>query len=137
MTRSVRKVETSSPPITVMLAEDEILVRHLARDVLSSEGYRVLEAGDGQEAVEIAKDFDGQIDLLVTDIVMPRMSGIELTDALRRTRPGIPAVLLSGYPDRLGEVEDVQIPDCSFLPKPFRPSELLEVVRKAGAVVPQ
>ncbi len=85
-----------------MLAEDEILVRHLARDVLSSEGYRVLEAGDGQEAVEIAADFDGPIDLLVTDIVMPRMSGIELTDTLRRTRPGIPAVLLSGYPDRVG-----------------------------------
>lgn len=118
--------------LTVLLVEDEELVRELSGSALRAAGYRVIEACDGVEALERLAEI-GEIDLLVSDIVMPRMNGTELTRRLRADRPHVPVVLTSGYPDRLGRRDDEPIPSCSYLPKPFRPSELLEVVEKAAA----
>ncbi|NNL84267.1 MAG: response regulator [Myxococcales bacterium] len=124
-----------SGQLTVLLVEDELLVRELARDALRSAGYRVIEACDGVDALERLAEV-GEIELLVSDIVMPRMNGTELTRRVREDYPHVPVVLTSGYPDRLGNTDAAPIPACSYLPKPFRPSELLEVVQKAAASRP-
>ncbi len=129
-------VPTRASPVstlTILLVEDETRVRELAGEALRTAGYRVVEASDGVEALERLAEV-GPIDLLVSDIVMPRMNGVELTRRLRAEQPDVPVVLVSGYPDRLGGADATPIPACSYLPKPFRPSELLEMVAKAAAV---
>src|SRR5688572_13501822 len=82
---------------TVLLVEDEEAVRSLARYLLGQCGYKVLVAAHGAEALEVAARHPGAIDLLVTDVIMPRMNGPQLAEALSRTHPGIGLVYISGY----------------------------------------
>jgi CheY-like chemotaxis protein len=114
---------------TVLLVEDEAGVRHLARDVLSRYGYRVLEAGDGSEALRLATAHEGPIDLLLTDVVMPGMSGAELAEQFRVVRPEARVLYASGYADdavmRHGITGGVP-----FLQKPFEPDDLVRQVRE-------
>jgi two-component system, cell cycle sensor histidine kinase and response regulator CckA len=114
---------------TVLLVEDEAGVRHLARDVLSGFGYRVLEAPDGSEALRLAVAHDGPIDLLLTDVVMPGMSGAELAERFQILRPGTRVLYASGYADdaviRHGVTDGVP-----FLQKPFEPDDLVRRVRE-------
>jgi two-component system cell cycle sensor histidine kinase/response regulator CckA len=115
----------------VLLVEDEDAVRKLARYVLEDHGYTVIEAVDAETALALLSG-DPQLDLLVTDLVMPGMSGRDLALRVRATNPQIGVVFMSGYaPDtnRLAE-----IPDSHFLPKPFTPTEL---IRAVGAVQPR
>ncbi|HEY6060180.1 MAG TPA: PAS domain S-box protein, partial [Gemmatimonadales bacterium] len=84
---------------TVLLVEDEAGVRRLAREVLSRYGYRVLEAGDGNEALRVAGAYEGPIDLLLTDVVMPGMSGAELAERFHALRPEAAVLYASGYAD--------------------------------------
>ncbi|HEX5386954.1 MAG TPA: PAS domain-containing protein [Gemmatimonadales bacterium] len=113
----------------LLVVEDEDAVRSLAGRVLAGLGYLVLEAANGREALEIAREYPGSIDLLVTDVVMPEMGGLDLIDALLALRPGIGVVVMSGYmePDHArGTLRDAGIP---FLPKPFSPDGLSRQVR--------
>ena len=114
---------------TVLLVEDERGVRHLARDVLGRYGYRVLEAGDGSEALRLAASHEGSIDLLLTDVVMPGMSGAELAERFLALRPGVRVLFASGYASdavmRHGITDGVP-----FLQKPFEPDELVRRVRE-------
>jgi CheY-like chemotaxis protein len=114
---------------TVLLVEDEAGVRHLARDVLSRYGYRVLEAANGSEALRLAAAHDGPIDLLLTDVVMPGMSGAELAAQFRTVRPAARVLYASGYADdaviRHGVTDGVP-----FLQKPFEPDDLVRRVRE-------
>ena len=114
---------------TVLLVEDEAGVRHLARDVLSRYGYRVLEAANGGEALRLAAAHDGPIDLLLTDVVMPGMSGAELAEQFRTVRPAARVLYASGYADdaviRHGVTDGVP-----FLQKPFEPDDLVRRVRE-------
>ena len=114
---------------TVLLVEDEAGVRRLAREVLSRYGYRVLEAGDGNEALRVAGAHEGPIDLLLTDVVMPGMSGAELAERFHALRPEAPVLYASGYADeavmRLGIRDGVP-----FLQKPFEPDDLVRRVRE-------
>ena len=87
---------------TVLLVEDQAAVRNYIGEVLKEHGYRVLEAANGMEAVEVSGDYGGRIDLLLTDIVMPGMSASEMTLQFLALRPGTPVLRMSGYPDRLG-----------------------------------
>ncbi|HET7600712.1 MAG TPA: PAS domain-containing protein [Gemmatimonadales bacterium] len=115
----------------LLLVEDEDAVRALAGRVLAGLGYVVLEAANGREALQIARDYQGPIDLVLTDVVMPEMGGLELVDALAGVRPGIGVVVMSGYmePERLrADVREAGIP---FLPKPFSPESLAHQVRQA------
>jgi CheY-like chemotaxis protein len=110
---------------TVLLAEDERVVRKLTRELLENEGYRVLEADDGVEALNVAAGHAGRIDLLLTDVVMPRMKGPELADKLRASRPAVRVLFMSGHSER----SDGPLPDVMV--KPFRPQTLAERVRDA------
>jgi PAS domain S-box-containing protein len=116
---------------TVLLVEDYRRVRELARKVLTRQGYRVLTAPSGDDALVVAREFSGTIDVLVTDIVMPGISGTELARQLQETRPGIATVFMSGYP---GETLDSIRHDghgAGFLQKPFTPSALAHAVHEA------
>ena len=115
---------------TVLLVEDEEVVRRLAREILSGNGYRVLEAGNGREALLLSEAHRGEIHLLLTDVVMPKMSGRELTGRIRPLRPGLRILYMSGYTDdailRHGVLED----GIPFLQKPFTPEGLARKVRE-------
>jgi two-component system cell cycle sensor histidine kinase/response regulator CckA len=116
---------------TVLLVEDEDRVRALARLALASSGYTVLEARDGQEALDICQREQGPIHLVVTDIVMPKMSGRELADRLAALRPGIKVLFLSGYPEDAVLRQGVtQGKGRAFLQKPFTPAVLARRVRE-------
>src|SRR3954470_179266 len=116
---------------TILLVEDETPVRALARRVLEQAGYAVLEAADGIEGVRVAEGFEGEIDLLLTDVVMPNLGGRGLVERLRTTRPRMAVLFISGYPD--GEVERAGLTSgrAAYLEKPFSPRMLRETVRQA------
>jgi len=114
---------------TILFAEDEGSVRTVATAVLERQGYRVLEAANGDSAIAIARAFPGHIDLLLTDVVMPGMSGRELADTIRRTRPGIRVMFASGYADDEALLGDVRHDAGTFLQKPFSAQELVHRVR--------
>ncbi len=114
---------------TILLVEDDAAVRELAARALREVGYRVLEAGDGTAALALAGEPLGAIDLLLTDVVMPGQSGGALASELRRTRPSLPVLFISGYPDdtvRAGVEES----EASFLAKPFSPGDLRRAARR-------
>ncbi|MDQ6770640.1 MAG: PAS domain S-box protein [Gemmatimonadota bacterium] len=115
---------------TILLVEDEEAVRGLASRILERQGYRVIPAQHGREAMEIASREMGQIDLVLTDIVMPGMNGRGLVERLSGIRPTIKSLYMSGYTDddiiRRGFIE----PSKSFLQKPFTSEALLQTVRK-------
>lgn len=114
---------------TVLVAEDEPQVRRLAERALRNAGYRVLSAPDGAQALALSRDTPGQIDLLVTDIVMPGMGGPELATAFLADRPGARVLFTSGYTEDVVARQGLAVAGPAFLPKPFTPSELTDRVR--------
>jgi CheY-like chemotaxis protein len=131
-TEPVRPVPEPAPSGTgtVLVVEDEAGVRHLARHVLSRFGYRVLEAADGIEALRLAEVEQGSIDLLLTDVVMPGMSGAELADRFLALRPHTRVLYASGYADDAVMRHGVRHDGVPFLQKPFEPDELVRCVRE-------
>ena len=116
---------------TVLLVEDEPVLRGLAVATLREKGYRVLEAVNGEEALRMARQHDGKIDLLLTDVVMPVMGGKEMADALRTSHPDTKVLFTSGYTkDALGH-EGVVRPGIVFLQKPYMTAALTRKVREA------
>jgi two-component system CheB/CheR fusion protein len=113
----------------VLLVEDEDMVRKLARMVLESSGYVVLEARDGREGLALCQTYQGPIDLLVTDVVMPELGGRELAEGALKRRPGIKVVFLSGHSHEVVLKEGVK-KGIAFLRKPFSPLELTQAVRR-------
>jgi len=114
---------------TILLAEDEEAIRNIAERSLRGYGYEVLVARDGAEAVALCEAHP-EIAIAVLDVVMPRMGGKEALDAMRRIRPGIPALFTSGYStDRIHE-SFVLLPGIEFLPKPYGPASLARRVRE-------
>lgn len=114
---------------TIMLVEDEGPVRALARRVLEGHGYRVLEAPDGLKAIELARQHNGPIHLLVTDVVMPHMSGREVANQIASVVPGIKTLYLSGYTANAIAHRGVIDLKTPFLEKPFTPASLVSKVR--------
>ncbi len=114
---------------TVLLVEDEAIVWDVADAILRDNGYRVLEAS---EAIALVDERDARgIQLLLTDLMMPRMSGAELASQLRRQLPGIQVVYTSGYSDAVMAQVLAQDPEAMFIQKPFTPSDLTKHVRMA------
>ena len=108
--------------------DDEGAVRRFASRVLEREGYVVVEARDGVEAIEILKQ-GHSFEAVVSDIIMPRMNGVELMQALSTTEPGLPVILMSGYATNTLAELGINAP-CAILPKPFPAERLLEEVRR-------
>jgi GAF domain-containing protein/CheY-like chemotaxis protein len=115
---------------TVLLVEDEDAVRDLARDVLQASGYTVLEARHGGEALRICAQHPEPIHLMLTDVVMPEMSGRELAQRLAVLRPGVKVLYMSGYTDNAVVHHGVLDPGTVFLQKPFSPTVLTRKVRE-------
>ena len=111
----------------ILLAEDDAAVRNLVALMLSKEGYAVLAANDGQEALDICRQYKDSIHLLLTDKTMPRMSGLELAESVLKKRSEIKIMIMSG--ETANTILNKNTPDA-FLPKPFMPPTLLTCVRR-------
>jgi CheY-like chemotaxis protein len=113
---------------TVLVVEDDEGVRRLATRVLARGGYSVVEAGSGSEALRVAEDAGASVDLLLTDVVMPGMSGRELADTLRVRFPRVKILYSSGYTDDAVVRHGILEAEVAFLQKPYTPASLLERV---------
>jgi nitrogen-specific signal transduction histidine kinase/ActR/RegA family two-component response regulator len=127
--RSAEVEEIFQGTETILLAEDEEMVRKLAREVLETYGYQVLEAANGREALLICERYKEPIHLLITDVVMPEMSGRELSDRLAQLRPEIKVLYMSGYTDNAIVHQGVLDEGANFIQKPFSPHTLAQKVR--------
>ena len=114
---------------TILLAEDDGAVRRLARDILANQGYKVLDARDGDEALAIARRYSNVIDLLVTDVVMPGLSGRDLAVRLTLERPNVRVLYTSGYTENVMMHSGFEH-GLTLLAKPFLPADLLRKVKE-------
>jgi DNA-binding NtrC family response regulator len=118
---------------TILLVEDDEKTRKLVRQMLLLQGYKVLETSHSSDAVGVANKHDGPIDLLLTDVIMPQMSGQELAEKVGALRPGIKVVFMSGYPGGVTSEHSVFDPSALFLQKPFQMDALGQTLRQALA----
>ena len=108
-------------PVPILVVDDERAVRALIRSTLQNAGYSVITAACATEALQLYEDHQSAIQLLVTDVLMPGISGVELADHLLRSRPELPVLYVSGD---CGAYQSV-MRGCNFLAKPFAPADLL------------
>jgi len=118
----LRPVHPDQP--VILLADDEISVRNFAQIILEEEGYLVLTAENGDAALSVSRNYPGKIHFLLTDVVMPKMGGLELSSRIAVERPGICIVLMSGH--SFAENIDQTFP---FVQKPFHPQKLKDVMK--------
>jgi CheY-like chemotaxis protein len=122
---------------TIMLVEDEESLRKLVQGCLASRGYTILDAGNGEEALKLAQQHDGYISLLLTDVIMPGMSGRELADNLKQSRTDIKILYMSGYTRDLVTQQGILETGSEILQKPFSINALLSRVRDVLDASPQ
>jgi PAS domain S-box-containing protein len=115
---------------TILLVEDDADLRDLSRRVLTMNGYRVLPASHGRDALRVASEHAEEISLMVTDVIMPGMTGRELADRLLEKRPGMRVLFVSGYTDNIIAERGMLAPGTAFLQKPFSPRHLAAKVRE-------
>jgi DNA-binding NtrC family response regulator len=128
MNSSMEKEAYRANPRTVLLVDDDDQVRTFCRNCLAENGFRVLEGDSGLDALLVAANHDGAIDILITDIEMPRISGTVLADVFKAMWPTIDVLYISGSlceSTRAGSDSD-----CALLPKPFLPDTLLRAIEK-------
>jgi two-component system cell cycle sensor histidine kinase/response regulator CckA len=135
--REKEPMVTAQGSETILLVEDEAEVRSLVRGVLESKGYTVLEARDGARALQLAAQHQGPIHLLLTDVVMPEMSGRELAERLETVHRGTKLLYMSGYTDNAIVHHGVLEPGTALLQKPFAPDALARKVREVLDGVPE
>jgi DNA-binding response OmpR family regulator len=129
------EVKPPQPPLhpgdeTVLLVEDEPEVRSLVERILKTQGYTVVTAANPDAALEVAREFKGTIQVMVTDVVMPGMSGLQLAERLMPTRPNMRVLFVSGYTNEAIGHHGVLDPGTAFLQKPFTPNALARKVRE-------
>jgi|ERR1700691_1140372 two-component system, cell cycle sensor histidine kinase and response regulator CckA len=115
----------------VLLVEDEEVVREITGQVLTHAGYDVLESGSPREALRVATKHPGKIDLLLTDVVMPEMNGVELADRLHNLRPDLITILMSGYTEGNAVRRISAAGSAVYIQKPFTIETLLARVAEA------
>jgi CheY-like chemotaxis protein len=115
---------------TILLVEDDDVIRKLLREILRNDGYRVITASEGAEALSHAASSPDPIDLLVTDMVMPGIGGRELSDTLRRSNLSLKTIYISGYTQDEQLYRQAEAGELDFLQKPFSPSALLHTARR-------
>src|SRR4051812_27276490 len=106
-------------PGTILLVDDDEAVRRLLQRVFKENGFHVIEAADGAQALEVASAFSQRIDLLLTDVIMPKLNGTALAERLLSERPGLKLLFISGYVER--QLLLSKYPASVLLQKPFRP----------------
>lgn len=111
----------------ILVAEDEVVIRNIVRHLLESEGHEVLAAADGEEALRLSRAYHGPIDLLITDVVMPRLDGLALIRQILEERPDLRILVMSG---RLSPEFSPRAIDFPFLRKPFLPAAFREKLRQ-------
>ncbi|HVQ77894.1 MAG TPA: ATP-binding protein [Candidatus Binatia bacterium] len=116
---------------TVLLVEDEASLREMLREILEANGYSVLVAREGTEAVQMAAAHAGPIEIIVIDVIMPGMAGPKIVDLVARTRPEVKVLFISGYSDEAVTRHGLIGPRRAFLSKPFGPEVLLRKVRES------
>lgn len=118
-----------SGPSRILVVDDEPVVRRFAARVLEAEGFSVFEAADGVDALRMMREEVTAVDVILSDIVMPRLNGVELMQVLAASHPQLPVLLMSGYAS--GELEGMGIAaPCAILTKPFPAEQLVEAVRR-------
>ena len=115
---------------TVLIVEDEEMIRKLASEIIELNGYNVLCARNGDEALQLAGENPSKIDLLLTDVIMPGMNGKELHQQIQKICPGIRVIFTSGYTDNVITHHGVLDEGVNFLPKPFSGHSLLSKIRQ-------
>ena len=115
---------------TILLAEDDASARGLTRTVLEEAGYKVIEAVDGEDAVIKFSSNKGNIEMLVLDVIMPKMNGKEVYDAINAIQPGIKTLFMSGYTGSIIYRRDVHEEGLNFIPKPVSPRVVLQRIRE-------
>lgn len=123
-------VTTTGGSETVLLVEDQEAVRQLAKVILENLGYSVLQASDGQEAISMAGEYQGEIHLLLTDVILPKMNGRQIAEHLKTVRPGIKVLFVSGYSDDIISQHGVLDENVAYLAKPFHHNTLAVKVRE-------
>jgi len=125
-----RRAHAARPGETILVAEDEVQVRSLLRTRLTAEGYTVLAASDGRDALDLLERHAGRIDLLLSDLVMPNLGGRELARRFHQRHPASPVVLMSGYAEEAVAAEGDLGGEAAFVQKPFEMADLAALVRK-------
>ena len=115
---------------TILIGEDNDDVRPMIVELLQGIGYHVLEACDGEEVVAVMENLGETVDLLLLDVIMPRMNGQEALKAVRKFYPEIPCIFLSGYSDDILHQKGTLTDDCECLAKPIMPDRLIKSVRE-------
>jgi len=124
-------MESAGTAVTILLVDDNETVRRFVRQLLIEQGFHVIQASDGAEALEIASEYPGLINLLVTDVMMPKVTGLVLAGRLLQERPGIGVLYMSGYIE--GSILQTKYPESTILQKPFTPAQLIAAVRQVLA----
>jgi PAS domain S-box-containing protein len=114
---------------TILVAEDDTEVRKLIRLILSGNGYTVLEAVDGQDALAVLSEQQSRVDLLLLDVIMPKKNGKEVYDSVRSADPGMKAIFMSGYTADIIDKKGIIDQNLNFIPKPIEPLDLLRIIR--------
>ena len=135
MIRSQSPIEGRRKPATkgsetILLVEDDEMVRTLVRETLEREGYKVIYSADPVEAQHISENYRGKIQLLITDVVMPKLSGRELAHGLTERRPDMKVLYMSGYTDSAIVNSGILQKEVSFIQKPFAVRDLARKVRE-------
>jgi len=116
---------------TVLLAEDQVSIRNTLREFLESKGYKVLEAQDGSEALDLARHHPGPVDVLVTDVIMPQIRGLEVAKRVTQLHPDICVIFMSGYSeDALLDSRLLSEGSMTLIQKPFDPEDLVLKIRE-------
>ncbi len=115
---------------TILLAEDDQTILRMIRNCLEPCGYNLLVADNGQEAIEISRAYGGEIQLLLTDVIMPKLDGQELANLIRNERPDIDVIFMSGYTDDVIAHHGVLDADVNFIQKPVTPSKLAQALKE-------
>lgn len=114
---------------TILAAEDQDMLRRFVSRILSSKGYEILTAENGEEALQIIAGREDELDLLLTDVVMPKMGGKQLAETLRQRRPDLPVLYMSGYTENSTELLDLDSENTGFMDKPFEAQQLLDRIQ--------
>ena len=124
-------MEAGGRSATILLVDDDETIRRLVRGLLVEEGFNVIDAHDGAEALEVASTYAQPIDLLLTDVIMPKVNGLALAARLLQDRPSLGVIYMSGYVEK--SIIQAKHPESIILQKPFASGDLIAAVRQVLA----